>query len=571
MLKVHYRLLVLLIILTVPLIAPAQFSVLRLQPYTGPGTFINQQFSADSAANNGIPANRVYELRRGSLYLANLGYRVNAGATMRLRANDSTGNKPVIFLYPTGNPPNPQNPPGNFLDLRGNLEMSNIVLSGYFEAIDTNLNNLQGGLINIPTAGAGASIRIDSCIISNSNGNHIRTDGATRVIRVTNSIFANMGYLGRSNLGAGKAIDLRDASSDTVIFQNCSFINWQDRVIRHYNFSNPQAGTGPLRYLLFDHNTLANGMSYHGLLSLGSMGPRAIISNNLLIDPFSLGNDSDATRQAEFVNNLEHDSFGGARMTWIFTTPNDTTQWTIRKNYYVVSPEGQAFWDSASVLPIVANPALTAGSPLTYNINARLGADSLAAFTKISLTLNEIPALMVKTNKWYRSPTGGNKTKNTPSAAWNKSFDFDRRGWQYFHDTLDCAYSTGSPAYTAADGGYPVGDLNWFPVRYAAWLNDPVNAVPGDDGQPVAFALDQNYPNPFNPATTITFTIGKSGFTTLVVYNILGQKVATPVAGMLSAGTHEVRFNASALASGMYFYQLASGSSVAVKKMMVLK
>lgn len=568
MLTIRYRYLLLLLFLLLPLCLNAQESVLRLVPYNGTAaSFINTQIGADTLTGGVIPANRVYELQRGAPYLANAVFNVASGQTLRLRANDSAGvRRPVIFLYPTGTGANPQRPPGNFVVLRGNLEMKNIVLSGYFEPIDTNLNNLQGALINIPAAGAGASITLDSCILTNSNGNHVRTDGAARVLLVKNCIFGNMGDLGTSNLGAGKAFDLRDASADSVIIQNNTFINWQDRIIRHYNFANPLAGTGAIKFLTFDHNTLANGMSYHGFLSLGSMGPRAIITNNIMIDPFALGNDTDATRQAEFVNNLEKDPYGGARMAWIFTTPNDTTQWTISNNFYAISDSGQAFYNDFASAGVTGE-----GSPLTYHINSKLGADSTHAFTKISLTFPKIPKLMTAEMRWYRSPTGGNKLKNTPNAAiWNRSYDYDRKGWAWYHDTLNCAYPTSSTAYTGAIGNYPAGDLNWFPSKKTQWLNDPAMGVT-PIGEPLEFSLSQNYPNPFNPMTRIEFSLRKETKVKLEVFDLLGRHVATLVDGQQHAGQHSVDFNASDLASGFYVYRLSSPDLMVAKKMMLVK
>jgi hypothetical protein len=411
---------------------------------------------------------------------------------------------------------------------------------------------------------------IEGCILTNSNGNHIRTDGAPTRVIVKDCIFANMGFLGRSNLGAGKAFDFRDVSVDTVLIQNNTFVNWQDRIIRHYNFANPLAGTGPIRYLKFDHNTLVNGMSYHGLLSLGNMGDKAFITNNLLIDPFTLGNDTDATRQAEFVNNLETDAFGGPRMTWIFTTPDTTgsTQWAISNNLYSISDSGQAFFDEFAPAGVTGE-----GSPLTYHINSRLGADSANAFTKVSVALNNIPKVMMAMNRWYRSPSGGNKTKNTPNALiWNLGFDFDRRGWQYWHDTLDCAFSTSSAAYTAAMGGYPVGDLNWFPDRYTAWKADPISDVGPAAGEvPLEYALEQNYPNPFNPSTRIAFALPRDSRVRIEVYDLVGRKVATLIDDDLSAGTHSVDFDASRHSSGVYFYALTTPGQVMTRKMMLVK
>jgi M6 family metalloprotease-like protein len=88
---------------------------------------------------------------------------------------------------------------------------------------------------------------------------------------------------------------------------------------------------------------------------------------------------------------------------------------------------------------------------------------------------------------------------------------------------------------------------------------------------PLSFALEQNFPNPFNPTTTIRFVLGRMSPVTLIVYNILGQEVATLMHGVMEAGAHEVRFNASNLASGMYIYTLRAGNSVASKKLMILR
>jgi ASPIC and UnbV/FG-GAP-like repeat/Secretion system C-terminal sorting domain len=94
-----------------------------------------------------------------------------------------------------------------------------------------------------------------------------------------------------------------------------------------------------------------------------------------------------------------------------------------------------------------------------------------------------------------------------------------------------------------------------------------------------SFALLQNYPNPFNPSTKIKFTIpnvGDANFASgtnvkLVVYDVLGNEVATLVNEEKSAGTYEVDFIAASLTSGVYFYKLQAGSFVQTKKMILLK
>lgn len=88
----------------------------------------------------------------------------------------------------------------------------------------------------------------------------------------------------------------------------------------------------------------------------------------------------------------------------------------------------------------------------------------------------------------------------------------------------------------------------------------------------VQFELMQNYPNPFNPSTSIQFSIPATQKVTLQVFDISGRNVATLVNGQtLSAGVHSISFEASQLASGVYFYRIQSGKNVQSKKMLLIK
>ncbi len=88
---------------------------------------------------------------------------------------------------------------------------------------------------------------------------------------------------------------------------------------------------------------------------------------------------------------------------------------------------------------------------------------------------------------------------------------------------------------------------------------------------PLSYELMQNYPNPFNPSTTIRFTIPEECNVVLNIYNTLGQKVCVLLNKNIKSGYHEVQFDGSALASGLYFYSIKAGDFSAVKKMLLLK
>jgi len=88
---------------------------------------------------------------------------------------------------------------------------------------------------------------------------------------------------------------------------------------------------------------------------------------------------------------------------------------------------------------------------------------------------------------------------------------------------------------------------------------------------PVNYTLHQNYPNPFNPATTIQYEIPRDESVSLVVYNLLGQKITTLIDNKKRAGRYEVVFKANNLASGVYFYKLTAGNYTEIKRMILTK
>lgn len=88
---------------------------------------------------------------------------------------------------------------------------------------------------------------------------------------------------------------------------------------------------------------------------------------------------------------------------------------------------------------------------------------------------------------------------------------------------------------------------------------------------PKDFNLEQNYPNPFNPVTTIQYTLGKPQFVTLKIYDSLGSEVIRLVNEEKSPGKYAVKWDASGLSSGIYFYRLTVGTFTETKKMLLLR
>lgn len=89
--------------------------------------------------------------------------------------------------------------------------------------------------------------------------------------------------------------------------------------------------------------------------------------------------------------------------------------------------------------------------------------------------------------------------------------------------------------------------------------------------RPEGHLLLPNSPNPFNPSTEIRFMLATAAFATVEVFDVLGRKVATPVAARLEAGPHKTSWDARSLPSGVYFYRLNAGGFSAVRKMLLLR
>jgi len=115
---------------------------------------------------------------------------------------------------------------------------------------------------------------------------------------------------------------------------------------------------------------------------------------------------------------------------------------------------------------------------------------------------------------------------------------------------------------------YFLDDLRF--VGASAGASPPTNPEFPAGVMPARLVLYQNFPNPFNPITRISFALPEPSMVRLSVFNVLGQKVATPVDGELGAGYHSTEWsatqNGAALPSGLYFYRLDARSAVTGKE-----
>ncbi|MCX7985123.1 MAG: FG-GAP-like repeat-containing protein [Bacteroidetes bacterium] len=167
---------------------------------------------------------------------------------------------------------------------------------------------------------------------------------------------------------------------------------------------------------------------------------------------------------------------------------------------------------------------------------------------------------------------------NTVTEVGNFGFDIERKSitqsstWQKIGFVQGAGTSNAPREYTFTDNAVRSG-------KYAYRLKQIdldgsfkyLDEIEIDLGTPTEYVLYQNYPNPFNPSTVITFALPTDGPVRIVLMNVLGEHVKELVHKHFSAGIHEIPFDATGLASGIYFYKMEANGVSLIKKLMLLK
>jgi hypothetical protein len=169
----------------------------------------------------------------------------------------------------------------------------------------------------------------------------------------------------------------------------------------------------------------------------------------------------------------------------------------------------------------------------------------------------------------YYTPTDGIilKINDSGELIWRKSYGGPSS--EYFNDIL--ILDNNEFLVVGTTNSFGAGKEDAWVLKFTA--DTATTAVKNDynSKSPESYTLNQNYPNPFNPSTKISWRSSVGSWQTLKIYDVLGNEVATLVDEYKPAGKYEVEFNASALTSGVYFYQLKTENYIETKKMVLLK
>ncbi len=551
---------------------PADSLVVAALP---PGNLNNVILSDTNALGQRNNPNRVYVLQQtGSVdttYFLTATIQMKASLKLVGKTNPQTGHPPVIepFILPDNSSV------GTFFNPMGGDTVS--VENLYLIGTRTDGSSVTG--ICFGTGGDTVSYYLDHCVVENIGGggtpNIINTWGTQHIkLFITNCEFRNNQDDTPQNPGIGW-VDPGTYPCDTAIFRNNTFFIFGGTVI---------GSGGYIGYLDFEHNTVFF-TTKGGAFTIPQLW-NATLKNNIFFSCNSTGLDTAHVNEASVQNAnfytypaiIELDTLSTIKDAPLsiteamrtITVTNNAYFWPapIVANWASLNANGAgttygqidpSIWEASTVPGMYTNKTTWPGINVTNNDSVDPGFNS----TLVSQVSDSMANFV---NVCWAQGTGLNSRP-----FWNLSdpinmFALVPSNWasnSIYPVPENLRYSNTALQHAGSDGK-ALGDLNWFPEQITGVVKK-VNSLP------TKFSLSQNYPNPFNPSTVISYTIPKSGNITLKIYNILGQEVATAFQGFQTAGSYTANFDASRLASGVYFYRLQAGQFNETKKMMLMK
>ena len=527
-----------------------------------------------------VPPGRVYELKAGGWYplynnpstSANHPTMiVGSDPTMVVNNKNASSTPPLISGY-TADLVN-----SGYITAGGDLTIKNCSLTPGATDLSLGWDFTGPGAPNL-------HLVYDNCIFEHVRWAFVVITYENCDVTLRNCYFVNMnGQPCRRNGGLFDCF----VNVDTLLVENCTHINAQGTMYR-FRFGSQ------FKRIIFNHNTFVDCAG--SVFMNNGYQSNVSLTNNLFVNcnvqPYPAIHYIDTGEQDPDwlpmgLVNVYPDSADVANNTpRRFLVDNNLLYWdpllgNVVDTVNALKVNGISAWQSQMILmnsrtkamfdDNAKYPCLTEGTTYTERPDFADPKDLMGARVGV---VKKLAVAIVDTNssdmlpEWRLINTGSDKYINPD--------------WPI---PVDLSY-TNAALMTGATGGFPVGDVNWFPTQKALWLAQRnaeyarietslqaglTTGANNRSATPTGFTLAQNYPNPFNPGTTIAFSLPHSTHAMLKVFDILGREVATLVNGYTTSGMHEVRFDATNLASGVYVYRLTSGNFTEVKTMMLVK
>ncbi len=565
-------LLLLLVSVTLPGVSFSQEVVPIPMPFDGSEFGVINRFIVADTTDTGERKhpNCIYTLKRGEYY--DVDHSLNVDYNFTLIGEDGPeGTRPAMISRGVNDAGEYVSGLINFIGDSTKIVLKNIVFNGAQD--DNKIVDRSGSLFGF--SGTFHKFEVDKCVFTGWGGNLMNARDEDRAVKIfTNCIFRNGVDLDNPWGGNIHSQTTKTAFNDTIKFVNNTFFNVSSYQLLAWEFDG---------YLEYSHNTLfVSTLNAHWAPYLTN----AKFNNNIFFNYQTVGQTDYEVAQGYW----DKDELDGNQPSSICKLAHVDPQTLLdhgmteadrkieyKNNVYFWSQAVKDYWsthkDSATGAELGIKPTLWMNdytkamfddaSSYPYlveenniEVDPGFNADLVSA-----VLAKELPFVKLYRRYGYGAMVDPKERHYAP----------DGNFWDIPWPLPESLVYTNETVKTHAEGGFPVGDLNWYPDKKAEWEDyvDDVKII--NSGVPSDYELSQNYPNPFNPSTEINFSIPTSGNITLDVYNVLGQKVATLVNKELSAGNYKYQFDATNLSSGIYFYKLEANNYSQVKKMMLLK
>jgi hypothetical protein len=429
----------------------------------------------------------------------------------------------------------------------------------------------------------GSKVTAENCIIEHNQWVMINPGAGSTIVFKDSYILNMVGHPCRRN---GGVIDFF-SNQDSFFVENCTILQSQGSLFKFRNAYKVTRST-------FNHNTFVNNTGY-AFMNIGNTG-HISVTNNIFVNCNVQGYCS--ALQTADAGEVDKDDLPMG----LVNAYDDSAAVANGINFYV--DRNLVYWDPTfddyiATLNTNAVNGHTDWSSQMITMNSRTQSmfddDAKYPFLSEGIWIKDKLPNFTDTKDLFTTQVANIKeyvlktvdTTSTASLAnWRLVNDItDNYTYSDWPVQVDLSYDD-ADLMSAGLGGFPLGDLSWFPAQKAQWeaqkadeyemidLATETGVVNAIENQPKAvdgFALAQNYPNPFNPSTLISYTLPKAADVTLKVYDVLGKEVATLVNKFQNANTYEVEFNASSLSTGTYIYRIEAGEFTMTKKMLLLK
>ena len=516
--------------------------------------YLNSVIYGDTTDTGERIPDRVYRLQVGGIYYFNNIIKTDGWDLKIVAEGEGTPQFSKAIILTGRNDQGKQ--PARFADVHGDVLFKNL----YFSCISDNEKQVND-LVRVYKDDA--VITMENCFVEWLKLHVFRIYSSNTSLYIRDSYFRNITVIGGPF--NGKIANFEDNPVKEVVLENNTIANVQGITFKmRFN---------TVEHFKFNHNTVVNTLKWPFHFEYWTNGE---VTNNIFFNAAAYGeNRVDASNQDQ-----EGLMFG---MINLYTVPDSLLaqvgmssqgerKMEVRNNVFYFDQDVKDYiakwWASDSVRE---EPWMNERTQSWFDDDENYPYLNGEAPIIEDVQFAEYPtadSMIKKMDQWR---TDGQKT------TW---FWVDDDGDKVSNPTdrpHDLSYSTGSTAYTASDGGFPLGDLNWFPEKKAEWEEWMTGVARKKAGNaPVDFALAQNYPNPFNPETTIEYTLKSAGKATLTIYNTLGQEVRRLVDKKQAAGVYEVQWDATnnngeQLPSGIYYYKLKVDEQSLVGKMALMR